>query len=104
MPVPDKHRLNAPPISASNIVSDSLGYSIRNLTSFSVGSLLTELLRETLALESLGIRCLPRRVLEELGIQHTLTALEGHQVPSLRCNTFHHTSFYSGLSAKATPH
>jgi len=45
--------------------------------------LLTELLRETPALESLGIRCLPPRMLEELDIQHVLTALKGRQVPSL---------------------
>lgn len=45
--------------------------------------LLAELLQETTALESLTIRCLPRRMLEDLYIQNILTALKGRQVPSL---------------------
>ena len=45
--------------------------------------LLAELLRETPALESLGIGCLPRRMLEDLDIQNILAALKGCRVPSL---------------------
>jgi len=45
--------------------------------------LLDELLRETTALESLTIRYLPRRMLEDLDLQNISVALKGRQVPSL---------------------